>query len=112
MLVRRRPIARLAAGAAIGGAAYHAGRRREQQDAYNDQAQAAYAATQPQPDYAPPQYAPPPPQYAPPPPPPVAPPPPRVGVDTEQLEKLVELHTTGALTDEEFSKAKADLLGL
>jgi hypothetical protein len=35
-----------------------------------------------------------------------------MGPDTEQLEKLVELHTTGALTDEEFSKAKADLLGL
>ena len=63
MLVRRRPIARLAAGAPVGGAAYHAGKRRAEQDAYNEQAAAAYDATQGQPQYAASPY--PPPQYQP-----------------------------------------------
>ena len=43
---RRRPVARLAAGAATAGIAYHAGKKRSQQDQYNDQASAAYDATQ------------------------------------------------------------------
>jgi hypothetical protein len=114
MLVRRRPIARLAAGAAVGGAAYHAGKRRAEQDAYNEQAAAAYDATQGQPQYAaspypPPQYQP---QYQPdyqsaPPPAPAA-----TSTNTAELEKLAALHSSGALTDEEFAAAKARVLGL
>jgi hypothetical protein len=111
-LRRRRPIARLAAGAATAGVAYHAGKRHAEQDAINDQATSAYQATQggPDPDAQPPQYASP--QYAP--PPPVAAPPndPDSLDNTAQLEKIVQLHTSGALTDAEFTAAKARLLGL
>ena len=32
--------------------------------------------------------------------------------DTAQLQKLAALHTQGVLTDEEFSAAKAKILGL
>ena len=48
-LRRRRPLMRLAAGAAVGGVAYHAGQRHEEQDMANDQAQDAErsAATRP-----------------------------------------------------------------
>jgi len=119
MFRRRRPLARLAVGAATAGVAYHAGKRRVQQDAYNDQASQAYQATQ---DMAgPPQYAPPPPQYAPAPQayaapapqayaPPAAAPPAASAVD--QLSELADLHASGALTDEEFAAAKTNLLGL
>ena len=48
-------------------------------------------------------------QYAPPPPAAVAAPP---AVDFEQLKKLGEMRDAGILTDEEFSTAKARLLGL
>ena len=49
----RRPLLRLAAGATTATVAYRAGQRRAQQDAYNEQAQAAYQATQaPPPAYA------------------------------------------------------------
>jgi hypothetical protein len=47
------------------------------------------------------------PQYA---PEPVAAPPEED--DTAQLQKLAALHTQGVLTDEEFSAAKAKILGL
>ena len=60
----RRPLLRLATGAATAGIAYHAGQRRAEQDAYNQQAAAAYDAVQ----------APPPPQGPPPAPPPRPPP--------------------------------------
>ena len=50
-----------------------------------------------------PQYAP---QYAP------EPPPPAEEDDTAQLQKLAALHTQGVLTDDEFSAAKAKILGL
>ena len=87
----RRPLLRLAAGAATAGIAYRAGQRRAEQDAYNQQAE-AYEATQ-----------------APPPPPPAAAPAP----DTiAELERLSRLHESGALTDEEFTAAKARALGL
>jgi hypothetical protein len=115
---RRRPVARLAAGAATAGVAYHMGKQHVQQQQYNQEADAAYQATQggggdqyaPQPQYAPaPQYAPPV-QYAPaPPPPPAAPP---ASSDTAELEKLAQLHSSGALSDEEFTAAKAKLLGI
>ena len=45
----RRPLPRLATGAATAGFAYRAGQRRAEQDAYNQQAAAAYEATQPPP---------------------------------------------------------------
>jgi hypothetical protein len=67
------------------------------------------AAQQPPPQYEeqqpPPQYA----QQPPPPPPPAAP---AGGGDlVAQLKQLGELHTQGAITDEEFTAAKAKLLG-
>ena len=83
----RRPLMRVAAGAATATVAYKAGQRRTQQNQYNDQAQAA------------------PPQAA-----PAAPAP--VPDSTAELERLAKLHESGALTDEEFAAAKAKLLGL
>jgi hypothetical protein len=95
MFRRRRPIARLAVGAATAGVAYKAGQRRVEQDAYNQQAEAAYQATA----EAPPQYVPPTPA-------------PAATDDVDQLSKLASLHDSGALSDEEFAAAKASLLGL
>jgi uncharacterized membrane protein YebE (DUF533 family) len=83
----RRPLMRVAAGAATATVAYKAGQRRTQQNQYNDQAQAA-----------PPQAAPAAPAPAP--------------DSTAELERLAKLHESGALTDEEFAAAKAKLLGL
>jgi hypothetical protein len=91
----RRPLMRVAAGAATATVAYKAGQRRNQQDQYNDQAQAAYAQTQ----AAPPQAAP-------------APAAPAPADSTAELERLAKLHESGALNDEEFAAAKAKLLGL
>ena len=93
---RRRPVARLAAGAATAGIAYHAGKKRSQQDQYNDQASAAYDAT----NQAPPA------EYVPPAPAPSG------ASDVDQLSKLAELHSSGALSDEEFGAAKSKLLGI
>lgn len=104
MFRRRRPIARLAAGAATAGVAYHMGKRGQQQDEINDEAQAAYAASQ-----APPQYAP---QYPPAPPPPAPAAPAASSGDMGELEKLAEMHGAGVLTDAEFAAAKAKLLGM
>jgi hypothetical protein len=96
MMRRRRPLMRMAAGAAVAGTAYHMGKKGQQQADVNDQAQAAYAATQaPAP---PPEYAPPPPSQ------------PAAGGLTAHLDELAHLHETGVLTDEEFSSAKAKLL--
>src|SRR5215207_6782244 len=89
----RRPLMRVAAGAATATVAYKAGQRRTQQNQYNDQTQAAYAQTQ----AAPPQAA------------PAAPAP---ADSTAELERLAKLHESGALTDEEFAEAKSKLLGL
>jgi hypothetical protein len=91
----RRPLMRVAAGAATATVAYKAGQRRTQQNQYNDQAQAAYAQTQA-----------PPPQAAP------APAAPAPADSTAELERLAKLHESGALNDEEFAAAKAKLLGL
>jgi hypothetical protein len=88
----RRPLMRVAAGAATATVAYKAGQRRTQQNQYNDQAQAAYAQTQ-----------------AAPPPAPTAPAP---TDSTAELERLAKLHESGALNDEEFAAAKSKLLGL
>lgn len=81
----RRPLMRVAAGAATATVAYKAGQRRTEQNQYNDQAQAA------------------------PPPAPAAPAP---TDSTAELERLAKLHESGALTDEEFAAAKSKLLGL
>lgn len=61
----------------------------------------------------PPQYAPAPQQqYAPAPPPAPAPAAPAAAdIDIEQLKQLGELHANGILSDEEFAKAKAKVLG-
>jgi hypothetical protein len=93
----RRPLMRVAAGAATATVAYKAGQRRTQQNQYNDQAQAAYAQTQ----AAPPPAAPAP-----------AAPAPAPADSTAELERLAKLHESGALNDEEFAAAKAKLLGL
>jgi hypothetical protein len=89
----RRPLMRVAAGAATATVAYKAGQRRTQQNQYNDEAQAAYAQAQ---------VAPPPAASA-----PAAP-----ADSTAELERLAKLHDSGALNDEEFAAAKAKLLGL
>jgi hypothetical protein len=91
----RRPLMRMAAGAATATVAYKAGQRRTRQNQSNDQAQAAYA----NPQAAPPQAAP-------------APAGPAPADSTAELERLAKLHESGALTDEEFAAAKAKLLGL
>jgi hypothetical protein len=96
----RRPLLRLATGAATATVAYKAGQRRAQQDVYNEQAAAAYAATQPPPPQPSPAYA-----------APVQAP----AGDTDtiaELERLSRLHESGALSAEEFAAAKARVLGL
>jgi Short C-terminal domain len=88
----RRPLLRLATGAATAGIAYHAGQRRAEQDAYNQQAAAAYETMQRP-----------------------APPPPAAGPASDsiaELERLARLHESGSLTDQEFAAAKARALGL
>jgi Short C-terminal domain len=95
MMRRRRPLMRVAAGAAVAGTAYHMGKKGEQQAQVNEQAQQAYAATQPAPA----------PAYAP-------PTPPAPGGATADLDQLVQFHNSGVLTDEEFTAAKAKLLGI
>jgi hypothetical protein len=71
-------------GAAAGAAvAHHRGGNQEEQQPEEE-----------------PQYAPAPTQYAPAP-----------ASTTDQLEHLAELHTSGALSDEEFASAKAKVLG-
>jgi uncharacterized membrane protein YebE (DUF533 family) len=89
----RRPLMRVAAGAATATVAYKAGQRRNQQNQYNEQAQAAYSQTQAAP-------------------PPAAPGPAAPADSTAELERLAKLHESGALTDEEFAAAKSKLLGL
>ena len=95
MFRRRRPVARLAVGAATAGVAYRAGKRHAEQDQHDQEAAGAYAAGQDQD---------PPPQY-------VAPPPASTGGEVDELSRLVQMHDSGALTDEEFTAAKAQLLG-
>jgi len=88
-IMRRRARRRiLVAGAATGAVAYHAGKKRRQQDQAPDETD--QSAT----DYAP------------------APPEdtgPDAG-DLDQIQKLAQLHESGALTDDEFASAKAKLL--
>jgi len=106
--MRRRPLLR---AAAVGGTAYAVGRssgrrREEAAQAEADQNQRIADLEQQQYQQPPPQQQ----QYQqPPPPPPQAAP---AGPSMlDQLNQLTELHTQGALTDEEFAAAKAKLLG-
>jgi hypothetical protein len=87
MFRRRRPVARLAVGAATAGVAYHAGKRRAEQDRYDQQT------------------AEPPTSY-------VAPPPATTGGEIDELSRLAQMHESGVLTDDEFAAAKAQLLGI
>ena len=117
MIRRRRPLLR---AAAVGGTAYavgrHSGRQREEAaQAEADQNQRIADLEQQQQYQQPPpqqyqqqQYQQPPPQYQQPPPQQAAPAGPSM---LDQLNQLTELHTQGALTDEEFAAAKAKLLG-
>ena len=103
MIRRRRPLLR---AAAVGGTAYAVGRRsgrqREEQANYEaDQDQRIADLEQQQQQAAPP----------PPPPPAPAPAPAAQPSMLDQLNQLTDLHTQGALSDEEFSAAKAKLLG-
>src|SRR4051812_25009701 len=91
-IMRRRMRRRvLVAGAATGAVAYHAGKKHAQQDQEVDESQ---GTEQPTTDYAPA-------------PPADAGP---DGADLEEIQKLAELHQSGALTDEEFAVAKSKLL--
>jgi hypothetical protein len=106
MLRRRRPLLR---AAAVGGTAYAVGRRggrqrEEQANAEADQDQRIADLEQQQ--QAPPQ------AYQQPPPPPPPPAAPAQGPSMlDQLNQLNDLHQQGALSDEEFTTAKAKLLG-
>jgi hypothetical protein len=95
MVRRRRPLASLAVAAATAGIAYHAGRRRVPRAEYERDGAAAYSTSQGLPE---------PPQY-------VAPAPASTGGEVDELSLLVQMHDSGALTDDEFSAAKAQLLG-
>lgn len=88
MFRRRRPVMRMAVGGAVAATAYHAGKGAGSQQAAEEPEQQ--------------------PQYAPPPP---APAPAPVETSTDELERLAQLHSSGALTDEEFAAAKAKALG-
>jgi hypothetical protein len=81
---RRRPMMRMAAGAATAGVAYNAGKRHAEGEA--EQGQAAPAPA-PAPAAAP------------------------AGDATTELERLAQLHQSGALTDDEFAAAKSNVLG-
>lgn len=87
----RTPLLRLAAGATTAAVAYRAGQRRAEQNDYNEQASTAYAASQAQG-------------------PPAATPPPDPSI--AELQRLSDLHSQGELTDQEFSAAKAKVLGI
>ncbi len=92
---RRRPVARLAVSAATIGVAYWAEKRQAEPDRHDREAAVSYAAGHD--PASPPQY--------------VAPPPASTGGEVDELSRLVHMHDSGALTDEEFTAAKAQLLG-
>jgi hypothetical protein len=105
MLRRRRPLLR---AAAVGGTAYVAGKHM----ANKANEQAGYEAQQDQriSDLEAQQQGPPDQQYQQAPPPPPAAPPAAPSI-YDQLSQLATLHDQGALTDDEFTAAKAKLLG-
>jgi hypothetical protein len=84
----------LVAGAVAGGAiAHHERKKYAEEQAASDQGPADDYQEQEPAQEQQPQYAPPPPDSA------------------DQIEHLAQLHASGALTDEEFTAAKAKLLG-
>jgi len=90
---RRAPLLRVATGAATAGIAYRMGQRRSQQNMVNQQATAAYEATQAQPSATDGEVSP-------------------AAAGTDELARLASLHASGDLSDEEFTAAKAKFLGL
>ena len=135
MLRRRRPLLR---AAAVGGGAYIAGKhmanKANEQAAYEAQQDQRISDLESQQGYqqgpqdyqqqgyqqqgyqqGPPQYQQPPPQYQQPPPQYQQAPPPAAPAAApsvyDQLSQLATLHDQGALTDDEFTAAKAKLLG-
>jgi hypothetical protein len=90
MFRRRRPLMRVATGAAVAGTAYHMGKKNAQQSEGEQQQQ---PAPPPAPAYAPPT-------------------PPAASGTTADLDQLVQFHNQGVLSDEEFTAAKRKLLGL
>ena len=86
LMGRRRPLMRVAAGAAVGTVAYQAGKGGGQRAPGDEQVGAAAGMTQ-------------------------APAPAGQG-PTADLERLAQLHASGALTDAEFAAAKSQLLGI
>jgi putative oligomerization/nucleic acid binding protein len=90
-IMRRRMRRRLiVGGAAAGAVAYHEGKKHGRRAEQDDQSAEAEQET----------------EYAPAPPADTGP----DAGDLDQIEKLAKLHESGALTDEEFSSAKAKLL--
>ena len=106
MLRRRRPLLR---AAAVGGTAYAVGRRGGRQR--EEQANAEADQDQRIADLEQQQAAAPPPAPAPAAPAPAAPAPAAQPSMLDQLNQLTDLHKQGALSDEEFTAAKAKLLG-
>jgi Short C-terminal domain len=98
-VMRRRAIVRTAA---VGGAAYYAGKRRERGLEHEADQDAQLEEMQTQ-GYAQ--------QAAPPPPAPPAPAEPTMEDKIEQIKQLAQLHSDGVLTDEEFAAQKQQILG-
>jgi putative oligomerization/nucleic acid binding protein len=97
-VMRRRAIVRTAA---VGGAAYYAGKRRERGLEHEADQDAQLEETQTQ-GYE---------QQAPPPPPPAPAAVPTMEDKIEQIKQLAQLHADGVLTDEEFAAQKQEILG-
>src|SRR4051794_37961272 len=95
-IMRRRMRRRLVVGAGAAAVAYHQGKKHGRQDGADEQYEDDQSQDQQQ---QPTQYAPAPPASSGP-----------SAVDLEEIEKLAKLHESGALTDGEFSAAKAKLL--
>jgi hypothetical protein len=85
MMRRRRPLMRVAAGAAVGTVAYQAGKSGAQRRAVSGAPVESSGATEPAPAGQ--------------------------GGPTAELDRLAELHASGALTDAEFATAKSQVLG-
>jgi hypothetical protein len=100
LLMRRRPMMRVAGAAALGTVAYESGKRHNQQAEVNDESQRAYAATQGPAAIAEPELSATPNETT------------RSPDTTDELERLAKLHQESALTDAEFSAAKSKLLGI
>jgi hemolysin activation/secretion protein len=91
---------RLVGAAVVGGAAYHMGKSAAQSQAHEQDQDAQIQQMQAQQQAAQPAYAAPAPAAAP-------------GTDvTAELQKLTQLHQSGALSDAEFAAAKQKLLGV